>query len=303
MDEECSGLEPAIARVETLSGLEPTMRARYVQLEGLCFELSGSYRFSGVLAGLMPSPEALAPVVWMGGEGNRHARVDLDAGTRVPLPGVSGRPLEALDHLGRYYVTEDEGLTLVRLTLRFEEDLRIALPGQRVVTIAPDGRILTWLFKEPDLIIYDAEGRLQSVVNHGTGAYAFAVDLTGALWFGDAAVCQVHEVCPETGGSLRVLDPKEDYDASNLFCFTYEITVDREDHLWTFNGQGDVGITIIHRDRDRYIRFASKDLGPEFEDCQPLPSPWHDEVYFLLEREVVVYKPTLVDWRPITSST
>ena len=75
----------------------------------------------------MPAPEALAPVVWMGGEGNRHARVDLDAGTLVPLPGVSGRPLEALDQLGRYYVTEDEGLTLVRLTPRFEEDLRIAL--------------------------------------------------------------------------------------------------------------------------------------------------------------------------------
>lgn len=303
MDDECSGLEPAIARIETMSGLEPTMRARYVQLDGVCFELVRSYRSSGVLAGLMPSPEALAPVVWMGGEGYRYGRVDLGAGTLVPLPGVSGRPLEALDHLGRYYVTADEGATLVRLTPGFEEELRIALRGPRCVAVAPDGRIFTYIFKADDLVIYDAEGELLSVVHHGTGAYAFAVDATGALWFGDASVCQVHQVCPETGSFLRVLDPKADYCASNLFCYTYAITVDREGHLWTFNGQGDIGITIIHCDRDRYIRFASQDLGPEFADCEPLRSPWHDEVYFLLEREVVVYKPVLVDWKPITAET
>jgi hypothetical protein len=74
----------------------------------------------------------------------------------------------------------------------------------------------------------------------------------------------------------------------------------RSGNQWTYNAQGDVGATIISPDKLRYFRFRSKDVGPDYQESEPIPSPWNDEVYFVSKPLTVsLFRPTLHDWKDI----
>lgn len=272
-----------------------------MNLDGINFTLLSRMSLAEEIAAVLPTPQAGRAVLVFGQGPHRYERLDVAGGERSPLPLPSESALVALDDSGRYYLLGDESKTLVRYTSDCEEDLRITLRGQRELSIGQDGNIYTWLFSSREVEVYDSAGRLLRVLTHMWAPYSLAVDDKGVIWLGEAADSHVIEISPTTGETVGYIDPKEDFAAENLFCYTYAMNFDRSGNLWTFNGQGDVGMTIINPDKTNYIRFASKDLGPEYRQSQPVPSAWHDEVYLVSERgDLTVYSAALLNWKDIT---
>jgi TPR repeat protein len=299
--DDVSRLEPSLSEGPKVTGLEPEIRLRHVNLGGVHLTLSSYTAFSEKITEVVPTPDEGKPVLVFGAGPFRYEKVDLASGARQVIPLPAKLMLVALDDVGRYYLLEGDSRTLHRYTADFKEDLSIALQDQRDVSIGRDGNIYTWLFRSREMEVYNPAGQQLRVLEHGWSPYSLAVDEHGGIWIGEAAMSHVVEISPSTGETLRYLDPKEDFTAENLFCYTYAMNFDRRGDLWTFNGQGDVGSTIISPDKTQFLRFASKDLGLEYIDSEPVPSPWHDEVYFVSgERHVSLFGCTLRDWMDIT---
>lgn len=299
MQDEYNGLEPSLPDQPPPSGLEPAIKPQIISLNGISLTRLADLRADEELF-VVPTPQPGTVVLGYEGDAMRYERADLKTGARSALALPADLVLVALDNDGRFYMVGDLSKTLVRYTADLEEDLRIPLRDQRNVSIGRDGNIYTWLFRSMEMEVYDPSGGLLRVLDHQGCPYALAVDERGIIWLGEASFCHVFEISPTTGETLSYIDPKEDYTAENLFTYTYAMNFDRLGNLWTFNGVGDVGMTIINPDKTKYIRFASKDLGPEYQQSEPVPSPWNDEVYLVSEDHTVsLFRPTLHDWKDV----
>ncbi|MNS29367.1 hypothetical protein D3C72_613650 [compost metagenome] len=298
--DEPNGLEPSLSDDGAMpSGLEPAIKPNYHELDGISLSLLATLRIEEEPF-VIPTCQPATVVLGFGDRAYRYELANLKTGTRHPLTFPPDLLLAAVDASGRYYLLGDDRRTLVRYTADLQEEMRIPLRGQRDVTIGRDGNIYTWLFKSLELEAYDPAGHLLRVLDHIWAPYSLAVDEQGTIWLGEASNCHVVELDPRTGDTLGYIDPKEDFTAENLFTYTYAMQFDRTGNLWTFNGQGDVGMTIISPDKTKYIRFASKDLGAEYQYSEPVPSPWNDEVYVVSENHTVsMFRPTLLDWKDI----
>jgi hypothetical protein len=273
-----------------------------MDLDGLYLSMLEEVELLEPPVAIIPTPKAGSVVLAFGRNSYKYETLDVFSGERVPLPVPSGCSLMALDASGRFYLLERDGKVLVRLTQDLQEDLRIGLRGERDVSIGQDGNVYTWLFNSREMEVYDPAGRLLRVLKHDRDPYSLAVDKQGVIWLGWAAMSHVVEISPITGETLGYIDPKEDFSAENLFCYTYDMSFDRSGNLWTFNGQGDVGMTIINPKKTQYLRFACKELGAEYQASLPVSSPWNDELYISSETgRLSLLRPFLVDWKPITS--
>jgi hypothetical protein len=301
MENDRNGLEPSLSEAQPISGLEPAIRPLHIDLDGLRLTRLAEVELLESPVAILPTPQAGSVVLVLGHRPYRYETLHTFSSERVPLGLPPELALLALDASGRYYMLESDGKRLVRLTQDFQEDLHIDLRGERDLSIGQDGNLYTWLFSSGETEVYDPAGQLLRVLEHNRSPYSLAVDERGGIWLGWAAMSHVVEISPLTGETLGYIDPKEDFSAENLFCYTYDMNFDRSGNLWTFNGQGDVGMTIINPDKAKYLRFACQELGPEYQDSLPVPSPWNDELYIVSKTgRLSVFRPSLLDWKPIT---
>jgi hypothetical protein len=302
MDDGYSGSEPTLGGDRPNSGLAPTTRPGPMQLDGLTLTQLATVDVGEEPIFVVPTPQAGRVVLGWGQGPYHYETLDMQQGARQALALPSELALSAIDARGRYYLMPNSADAVVRMVPGFQPEMTIALAGARQITVGPDYRTYAWLFKSRTIEVYGPDGALERVVPHDCSPYSFAVDGRGAIWLGEASFSHVFELDPFTGSVVGCIDPKEDYLAENLFCYTYEMTFDRKGNLWTYNGQGDHGMTILDRDKTKYIRFASKDVDPGFADSKPIPSPWTDEFYLVSPSGMVAsYHHQLLHWKPVTA--